>query len=272
MRMLACVDLRRKEPEFVVDEAAWYARRAHATVDLLFVEPSGTPAPGNTEALQQLLARIGPEQRGKVIHPTGSPVDVIVEYSSKFDLVVVGPREPGPVERMLLGSIAARVVRQARAPILVVRTRAEDQSKSLRVLVAVDLQQPQPLVDHAVSWAQRFDAVIDLIHVDSVQLPQIGDTTLRGRLEKEREQYRRRDQAHLERLLAAAPHEHRGSARLADGEHGPTINAYAEDYDAVILGSHGRRGVARLVLGSVAETVVRGADTSVLVFPPPVEG
>ena len=60
--------------------------------------------------------------------------------------------------------------------------------------------------------------------------------------------------------------------RIADGEHGPTINEYAREYDAVILGSHGRRGVARLFLGSVAETVVRGANVSVLVFPPPLEG
>lgn len=44
--------------------------------------------------------------------------------------------------------------------------------------------------------------------------------------------------------------------------------AVDEDYDLVVLGTHGRKGLERLLLGSVAEWVVRHADVPVLVVPP----
>jgi nucleotide-binding universal stress UspA family protein len=46
-----------------------------------------------------------------------------------------------------------------------------------------------------------------------------------------------------------------------------TIVEYAEDegYDQVVMGSHGRSGVSRILLGSVAETVVRRATVPVTV-------
>ncbi|MCA9634287.1 MAG: universal stress protein [Myxococcales bacterium] len=40
------------------------------------------------------------------------------------------------------------------------------------------------------------------------------------------------------------------------------------DYDLVLLGTHGRKGLERLLLGSVAEWVVRHADVPVMVVPP----
>jgi nucleotide-binding universal stress UspA family protein len=46
-----------------------------------------------------------------------------------------------------------------------------------------------------------------------------------------------------------------------------TIVRYAEEHDAdhVVIGSHGREGLSRLLLGSVAETVVRRSPVSVTV-------
>ncbi|MDH3734943.1 MAG: universal stress protein, partial [Gemmatimonadota bacterium] len=48
---------------------------------------------------------------------------------------------------------------------------------------------------------------------------------------------------------------------------GPTIVDYADeqDIDLIVMGSHGRRGVPRLLMGSVAEEVVRSAECPVLV-------
>ena len=53
----------------------------------------------------------------------------------------------------------------------------------------------------------------------------------------------------------------------AVGSPAEEIVAYAEDHevDHVVLGSHGRQGMSRLLLGSVAETVVRGSPVPVTV-------
>lgn len=44
-----------------------------------------------------------------------------------------------------------------------------------------------------------------------------------------------------------------------------TISEFAEDCDHVVIGSHGREGISRILLGSVAETVVRRAPVPVTV-------
>jgi nucleotide-binding universal stress UspA family protein len=57
-----------------------------------------------------------------------------------------------------------------------------------------------------------------------------------------------------------------GESRVLDGEAAPAIVACAEELGAelVVVGTHGRTGLRRLALGSVAERVVRGASCSVL--------
>jgi nucleotide-binding universal stress UspA family protein len=70
----------------------------------------------------------------------------------------------------------------------------------------------------------------------------------------------------LERLDANEEARFRGSRGVVRGLVAPRIVEYArnEDIDLIIMGTHGRRGVAHLLLGSVAEHVVRIADCPVL--------
>jgi nucleotide-binding universal stress UspA family protein len=49
------------------------------------------------------------------------------------------------------------------------------------------------------------------------------------------------------------------------GQPAQTIVDYAEEFDQIIMGSHGRSGVSRILLGSVAETVVRRSPVPVTV-------
>lgn len=52
------------------------------------------------------------------------------------------------------------------------------------------------------------------------------------------------------------------------GQPGRTIVEYAEEHDVdhIVMGSHGRRGVSRILLGSVAEVVVRRASVPVTII------
>jgi universal stress protein A len=49
------------------------------------------------------------------------------------------------------------------------------------------------------------------------------------------------------------------------GDPATVIIAYSERADLVVMGTHGRKGLSRLLIGSVAERVVRGAQCSVLI-------
>lgn len=70
----------------------------------------------------------------------------------------------------------------------------------------------------------------------------------------------------LERLDATEEQRFRGSRGVVRGLVAPHIVTYAEsqDIDLIVMGTHGRRGVAHLLLGSVAEHVVRTATCPVL--------
>ncbi len=58
---------------------------------------------------------------------------------------------------------------------------------------------------------------------------------------------------------------------LVDGDTVPAIVGLAKIHacDLIVVGSHGRGGLARLVLGSVAEGVVRGSGVPVVIVPAP---
>ena len=73
----------------------------------------------------------------------------------------------------------------------------------------------------------------------------------------------------LEEAEAAAGDRGRSVETASEfGTPGPTIVSYAEEHgvDHIVLGSHGRSGLARFLLGSVAEAVARRSPTSVTII------
>ena len=82
---------------------------------------------------------------------------------------------------------------------------------------------------------------------------------------------RERGEAILEAAAERVPADVDVETALEAGDPARAIVAYADDHDVshVVLGSHGREGVARYLLGSVAETVVRRVAVPVTVVRPP---
>ena len=57
--------------------------------------------------------------------------------------------------------------------------------------------------------------------------------------------------------------------KVVDGETGPAILKAAKDYgcDIIVMGSHGRSGLGKLIMGSVAETVLQNTTVPLLIVP-----
>ena len=72
------------------------------------------------EALQRALDGLGmtPPPHGEVV--IGEPVDVLVDLSGRVDLVVCGSRGYGPIQSVLLGGVSHGLLRDSRAPVIVV--------------------------------------------------------------------------------------------------------------------------------------------------------
>lgn len=110
---------------------------------------------------------------------------------------------------------------------------------------------------HAVGLAETYRANLTVIHVFNPGGPNAGMAVADAR------EYWRRQ---LEQVRPANPRIPVGHAFL-EGDPATEIVGYAADAgaDVIVLGTHGRTGVDRLVMGSVAERVMRNAPCSVLV-------
>ncbi|MEQ1500792.1 MAG: universal stress protein [Myxococcota bacterium] len=155
----------------------------------------------------------------------------------------------------------------------------------MRLGIAVDLadQDPERIVDAAIPWATQTRpgpagtpgsrGTLDVLYVvrppidphpigfGSAATPQI-----KRLMEAEVEQQRRIEAARLTELVERVPEPHRGVARLLVGAPVTALVDAGDGYDALMVATHGRHGLAHFWLGSIAEQVVRHARCTVVVI------
>jgi len=175
-------------------------------------------------------------------------------------VVVVASQGRTGLARLLLGSVAESVVRYAHCPVLVARPSA----KRGVVLCATDLSDPAvPAVRAAAEEARLRQASLFVLHVVDEAEARSASTG-----EAAREASRAALDDCISRLGVDA------KTVVLEGAPGRVVAAYADELqpELVVVGTRGRTGLARVVLGSVAESVVRHAPCSVLAVrlaPPP---
>jgi nucleotide-binding universal stress UspA family protein len=200
----------------------------------------------------------------------GAPEDQIVRLAREGDAIVVGSHGAGGVARWLVGSVAERVARKATVPVLTARRSVAQGVPSRRILVPIDFSEgSRAALGLAARLSSVSGAAVDVLHVwDSPEDPS-GDALLvhlppeeRARLAEFLEANARRDMhAFLAGLEGLGRLEL--NRELATGRPADAIVEAARGYELVAMGTHGRRGLPHLLLGSVAESVVRRAPCAV---------
>lgn len=197
-----------------------------------------------------------------------SPATVIAEYADDqdVDLIVMGTRGRRGMDRLLMGSVAEEVVRTTACPVLTVRDGAAVAPGQAfrRILVPVDFSEPSHLaLDHAKELAMTYGAEINLLHVvEDLMLPTaygvepIGFSVpdIVDNSEDALRQLAEEEIGYEHVVVESLP-----------GYPSTTILDYIDerDVDLVVIATHGRTGIDRLLLGSVAEKVVRRAPCPV---------
>ncbi len=139
----------------------------------------------------------------------------------------------------------------------------------MKCLLAVHLHEgAEDLVEQAAAWAGRMRAKLDLAYVDeyNYDLMLIDDPSVRTVLDHQWASVRQRQRERLDELVASLPESVRGVGIALEGRPAAEIVAAAADHELLLIGTHGRTGIGHLLLGSVAERVVRTATTPVLVL------
>jgi nucleotide-binding universal stress UspA family protein len=198
---------------------------------------------------------------------TGEPVDVLEQVSANANLLVLGSSGHGTVHHVLLGSTSAELVRLAQVPIVVVRG-TDHPAKQGRVVVGVDGSETSTrAVDFAYDFASRHNAELVAVHAWS-DLPMDALATVR---EWDVNWDEVSKQAHVVLAEALAGH----SVRYPDVRVRKVVTMskpveglleQAENADLVVVGSHGRGAVRRMLLGSVSHAVLHYAKCPVAVL------
>ena len=134
------------EVDPVVEHAAELARTHDAELHAIYVVNSagyaGLPTDSTIEGLGSMLDEQGEDALDRAeehangaaverVLVEGSPSSEIVEYAENegCDLIVMGTHGRGGIDRLLLGSVAERVVRTSPVPVLTVRVERDDTSE-----------------------------------------------------------------------------------------------------------------------------------------------
>jgi nucleotide-binding universal stress UspA family protein len=207
-----------------------------------------------------LISRIGP------------PEEVLAQAAAdrQADLIAIGSHGHTGISRMLLGSVASSTIRHATCDVLVCRGPAAA-TRFQRPLVATDFSPVSAKVlEHAALVAEP-GAPFDLVHAWQLPTGSWGATLL-GQARFPWSTVRDAVLASARSLADKLVADHQGlghplNIELEQGPPAQVITNAAEraGNDLIAVGAHGRRGVRRLLLGSVAESTIRHSPCSVLV-------
>jgi nucleotide-binding universal stress UspA family protein len=195
---------------------------------------------------------------------TGKPAAEILHYSrqERFDLIAMSTHVQGGLPRFLIGSVTEEVLRHAEIPILVCRPGAT-QGDPKRIVVALDgSERAEEILPHAAALAKKQGAVLDLVRValPSVTPLGLGEIPLYIPSEDPTPYL----QEVSGRLLAEGVECH---ATKLEGRAAAGIlnHVTATGAGLLCMTTHGRSGVVRILMGSIAEEVLRHSPCPVLI-------
>lgn len=246
--------------------ATWLAKHSGAGVTALqaVVGATGYPlmvaqddhaavkdARDHVDDLCQRLAGEGVTCR-PVIAQDMAPFRAIVERAGNVRLIVMGRRNRGDLSRLMMGDCTARVIGHAPCPVLVIPRGSTAPWHG--IVVATDGSEFGDRAVASAGWLAR-----------QLEIPLRVLVVVTG-------QEKDPDAAAARRIADAARASLSGLDSLLDcaverGRPDEVIVSYANRHgaDLVVVGSHGRTGIARLMVGSVSERVVGHFGGAVMV-------
>lgn len=183
---------------------------------------------------------------------------------SGADLVVVGSHGKGAIDRVLLGSIAERLLHVS--PVSVLVARPSPHPDITRIVAGIEAS---PTAEAGLEWAvdlARREKLGSISVINSFEVP-TGYLEAGMTYESARKKMHEIHEIDIDRMLA----KRKGDAvkiepHIEEGPTAETIVKFAsqQEADLIVLGTHGQSRLAAFFLGSVTQKVVRIAPMSVL--------
>lgn len=181
----------------------------------------------------------------------------------RADLIVVGTQNHSRIAEFLVGSVSHHVLLHSHVPTLVVKDKAKPVT---RVLMAVEGRDD---ASHIQSWlsAHPFRNPVTLTILSVVPVLAMVEPTVMTGYQSWSEEHRRQAEQIVRDIAQSLGGKHfTVTTEVRSGDPVTVVCDAAQGYDLVVVGSHGRTGVDRFLLGSVSHGIVHRAGCSVLVI------
>jgi nucleotide-binding universal stress UspA family protein len=219
-----------------------------------------------SEVVASLRSHVPTPVTESLVVRAGRTLSVLQEVIAQTDgqMLVLGGKHHSALGRWLGGSTVQKAVRHLDLPLLI--TKGELRTRP-RVLVAVDTSYAAPdTINEAITFARLLGGPLHALHVvepavtvpDAISVPNPPDYDAWSRERVERDLW----------PLLPVPDQHKVIRR------GPAVDTITQEAaawraDVIVVGSHGRGWIDRLLIGSVTEDLLNNLPAAVLVIPVP---
>ena len=225
----------------------------HESLARQLIEAEDNSSIAHLEAVQKSAEKAGVNCNINVRHGIEIYQEILGEAEQKqIDVIVMGRRGYTGLKRLMMGSNTAKVIGHAQCNILVVPKFAKIEGR--RILVAVDGSRYGDIAANAaVKMAKHLHAPILLVSV--VQ------SELKEKRHIEAVEIIKRVEAFVKQEGVAV------ETQILSGRPAMSIIELAENkgVDLIVVGSHGRTGLDRILMGSVSDRVIGYAQCAILV-------
>jgi len=214
------------------------------------------------------------DARCRAVVTIGEAFNGILETAknASADLIVMGSHRKKILRDIFIGTTIERVIRTGPYPVLMVNTDVEHFYQY--VIAGVDISEPSA---HAIRTAKTLGLIddVNLTFVHAFMPIAKGKLFIANASQEQIDNYVAQERIQASEALsgfltAHGFHGARWSTRVEEGGAFSVISRVVNEInsDLVVIGTHGRSGIVKMLIGSVAEEVLRSLDVDILAVPP----
>lgn len=218
------------------------------------------------ESIRKKLKKISDEHlddkyKGDILVHIGNPAQSVVEVSEDHDIIILSTHGRTGFSRFLLGSVAEKVLRMSKIPVMVVENDSEV-GHFENILVTTDFSENAVAAyPKALELAKKTGGSVDILHI--LSFDQFEDDETDPSIKKIREQRMKLIEKEYFHELGDRV---KSYTLVSDDSPHEAILKYTKStpYNLIVMSTVGKTGINYLMMGSTTANVVRHVETAVL--------
>ena len=230
------------------------------------------------EAMNKIKAMLPEELLGSEdivpIVRFGKPFLEIIKVAKEkgVDLMAIGTHGRAGVDRVILGSVAERVVRKAGCAVMVIRNKKYVGFK--RIIVPIDFSDcSRKALEYATATARAHNSKLTILHVyeGSFVEPYVKAANSEEEADEIMKEIERVNETKYDEFLKTVDLsgvEYEKLLKKGIPETDIVEIAMEQQANLIVMGTHGRSGIKHILIGSTAEEVVRAVHCDIIIVKP----